>query len=98
MIAHSEVYINVNGRLIVEVTQKKALARVMSSNGSYYLDDKANKMPLSDQFSAHVPVVYSELKESNKEIFAQLLNTIHNDEFLKRSEERRVGKECGSRC
>lgn len=83
MIAHSEVFVDVNGKLHAEVTQKKALARVMSSNGSYYLDNKANKMPLSDQFSAHVPVVYGELKESNKEIFAQLLNTIHNDEFLK---------------
>ena len=83
MIAHSEVFTSIDGTLYVEVSQKKAIARVMNSNGSYYLDDKANKMPLSNQFSAHVPIVHGSINKKNKEVFAHLLRTINNDKFLK---------------
>ena len=63
MIAKSEVFVDVDGKLHAQVTQKKkAMARLMNSNGSVYIDENGNKMPLSDQFSAHVPVIYGELK------------------------------------
>ncbi len=83
MIAKSEVFVDVDGKLHAQVTQKKAMARVMNGTGSFYIDENGNKMPLSNQFSAHVPVVYGELKPKNKKVFSDLLNTISNDEFLK---------------
>ncbi len=83
MIAHSEVFVDVDGKLHAEVTQKKAVARVINGSDSYYIDEEGNEMPLSHQFSAHVPVVYGQLKARNKKVFARLLNTINNDEFLK---------------
>ena len=83
MIAKSEVFADVDGKLHAQVTQKKAMARVMNGTGSFYIDENGNKMPLSNQFSAHVPVVYGELKPKNKKVFSDLLNTISNDEFLK---------------
>ncbi len=61
------------------------MARVMNGSGSFYIDENGDKMPLSNQFSAHVPIVYGELKPNNREVFADLLNTINNDEFLKTS-------------
>ncbi|WKW46962.1 cell division protein FtsQ [Myroides sp. JBRI-B21084] len=83
MIAKSEVFVDVSGKLTALVTQKKALARVINSNKSYYFDENGNKMPLSQQFSAHVPVVYGTLKQKNKEAFSKMLNLINNDTFLK---------------
>lgn len=85
MIANSEVFVDVDGKLHAEVTQKKAMARVMNGSGSFYIDENGDKMPLSNQFSAHVPIVYGELKPNNRKVFADLLNTINNDEFLKTS-------------
>lgn len=83
MIAKSEVFVDVDGKLHAQVTQKKAMARVINANQSFYIDENGGKMPLSNQFSAHVPIVYGEVKAKNKEIFSNLLNTISNDEFLK---------------
>lgn len=85
MIANSEVFVDVDGKLHAEVIQKKAMARVMNGNGSFYIDENGDKMPLSNQFSAHVPIVYGELKPRNKELFSELLNIINNDAFLKTS-------------
>ncbi|HLW62935.1 MAG TPA: hypothetical protein VKY33_05995 [Flavobacterium sp.] len=83
MIAHSEIYVGVDGKLNAEVAQKTAIARVMNAGESYYIDENGEKMPLSEQFSAHVPIVSGQLKEENKERFAELLNKIFYDEFLK---------------
>lgn len=83
MIAHSEVYVGVDGKLHAEVTQKTAVARVMNAGESYYIDANGNQMPLSEHFSAHVPIVSGQLKTENKESFAKLLNKIFEDEFLK---------------
>src|SRR5690606_40486214 len=66
-----------------EVTQKTAVARVMNAGESYYIDANGNQMPLSEHFSAHVPIVSGQLKTENKENFAELLNKIFEDEFLK---------------
>ena len=83
MIASSQVFVDVDGTLHAQVTQKTAMARVMNANGSYYIDEHGNKMPLSNQFSAHVPVVWGVVKSKNKEVFSNMLNTINNDTFLK---------------
>ena len=83
MIAHSEVFVDINGKLHAEVTQKTAIARVINGTETYYIDANGNKMPLSKNFSAHVPIVFGQIKLANKENFASLLNTIFNDEFLK---------------
>lgn len=83
MIASSQVFVDVDGTLHAQVTQKTAMARVMNANGAYYIDEHGNKMPLSNQFSAHVPVVWGVVKSNNKEIFSNMLNTINNDTFLK---------------
>lgn len=83
MIAHSEVFVDINGKLHAEVTQKTAVARVINGTEIYYIDANGNRMPLSKNFSAHVPIVFGQIKPANKESFASLLNTIFNDEFLK---------------
>jgi len=85
MIASSQVYFNVDGVLNAHVVQKTAIARVLTDEGSYYIDSKGGKMPLSDNFSAHVPVVYGQLLPGNEAKFAEIMNTIYNDEFLKES-------------
>ena len=52
------VYPGVDGILKVKVTQRKPIARIFEGSGtSYYIDEKRQMMPLSDQYSARVPVV-----------------------------------------
>src|SRR5690606_26956393 len=85
MIASSQIYFDANGVLNAEVVQKTAIARVLTENSSYYIDKQGGSMPLSDHFSAHVPVVFGKISDRNREEFIRMLNVIFEDDFLKKS-------------
>lgn len=85
MIASSQVFFDANGVLNAEVVQKTAIARVLTGNGSYYIDKQGERMPLSNHFSAHVPVVLGKISERNREEFIRMLHVIFEDDFLKKS-------------
>lgn len=75
-IENAEVYISIDGKLIISLLQRIPILRVFASKGSFYIDDKGKVMPVSKKFTAHVPVAsgeiylnYSELLElTNREI------------------------------
>ncbi len=53
----AQVFSTVDGKLIVEVKQRTPVVRVINAfNESFYIDDCGVLMPMSDRFSAHVPV------------------------------------------
>lgn len=85
MIASSQVFFDANGVLNAEVVQKTAIARVLTGNGSYYIDKQGERMLLSNHFSAHVPVVLGKISERNREEFIRMLHVIFEDDFLKKS-------------
>jgi cell division protein FtsQ len=81
-IENCEVYYSVSGVLHVDITQKKPLLRVFDKKGSYYLDKKGNKMPLSSSYTAHVLVAngYIERLKDKKDLF-ELAVFINSDPF-----------------
>lgn len=83
MIEDADVFLDVHGVLHAEVQQKTAVARVLGNQSSYYIDSKGGTMPLSKEFSAHVPVVVGKVSKEYKENFTVFLDKIHTDEFLK---------------
>lgn len=52
----AEVYTLVDGRLKIRIWQREAIFRFLGSNG-YYIDSKAELMPLSNNFTKRVPIV-----------------------------------------
>ena len=85
MIENAEVFSTINGGLNVLIKQKTPIVRYVSSNAKYYLDNKGDKMPLSESFSARVPVVVGDFDMNNKEKYVLLFNEIAKDDFLKKS-------------
>ena len=85
MIEKSEVFVSIDGVLKAVVKQKTPIARVCNENESFYLDNKGNRMPLSDIFSERVPIVAGEIKEDNKKDLGELFSIIRNDDFLKKN-------------
>ncbi|MES2629873.1 MAG: hypothetical protein V4616_12980 [Bacteroidota bacterium] len=64
-----EVYTMLDGKLSVNVTQRRPIARVMPARGSgYYIDDKGRYMPLSKNYSARVFVVSGEITQRFRNI------------------------------
>lgn len=85
LIDDSEVYVGVDGKLKTVITQKTPIARVFDNNSSFYIDYKGNRMPLSENFSARVPLVYGEIKNTHSKNFVSLLKLVHDDDFLKKN-------------
>lgn len=85
MIEKSEVYVSVDGILNVSVTQKSPVARVFNTQGSFYIDKYGNPMPLSENYTARVPILTGDLNKKNKNSITKLLNTIYKDDFLRKN-------------
>jgi len=56
-IEKAEVYISIDGKLIITLNQRKPILRIFGKTGSFYIDHKGKVMPVSNKYSAHVPVV-----------------------------------------
>lgn len=57
-VKEATVYKTVDGCVKVKVRQRSPLFRVITKNhGSYYVDNEGGRMPLSNQYTARVPVI-----------------------------------------
>lgn len=84
-IESSEVFVTIDGKLNAEVKQKTPIARIYDRNSSFYIDYQGTKMPLSDNFSARVPLVSGHFSDDNKAELTRLFRHIYDDEFLKKN-------------
>ena len=82
MIKTAEVYLAVNGKVRADVIQRKPIARV-STNASYYVDDEGEYMPLSTNYTAHVPIVTGSVEKNNLVNIFTIASKVYEDEFLK---------------
>lgn len=85
MIEKAQVFSTVDGFLNTRITQKTPIVRVITDDESYYLDSKGNRMSLSENFSARVPLVTGEISERNCKPFLFLFNEIKKDDFLSKN-------------
>lgn len=82
MIENAEVYVNIDGIFGVTITQRKPIARIMGPE-SYYLDRQGKRMPLSEYYSARVPLITGISENELEELFP-LVDYIRQDPFLTR--------------
>jgi cell division protein FtsQ len=85
MIQKADVFVSVDGVLKAVVKQKTPVGRVFDETGSFYVDCEGNKMPLSDNYTARVPLLSGEITVVKKEKLSEVLRMITEDEFLKKN-------------
>jgi cell division protein FtsQ len=85
MIQKSEVFVSIDGVLKAVVTQRTPIARIFDEEGSFYIDNKGNKMPLSKIKTARLPLVLGEITAENESAMYGLLWFIYKDDFLKKN-------------
>ncbi len=85
MIEKSEVYVSIDGILTAKVVQKTPIARVFDATSSYYIDYHGRKMPLSEEFTARVPVVSGITTPKSLQQIVPVLQYIFKDSFLKKN-------------
>lgn len=84
MVEDASVYLTVDGILKTRIKQRTPIARVVTNNGSYYVDKQAKKMPLSANHSARVLLISGAIVETDTAKIFELVSVILNDEFLKK--------------
>jgi cell division protein FtsQ len=85
LIEKSDVFVSIDGVLKAMVKQKTPIARVFNGQSSFYLDYEGDRMPLSDNFTARVPLVSGVINKKNNEELAQLFRVIYDDDFLRKN-------------
>lgn len=58
-----QVYKTIDGKLVVNVKQRRPIVRIFSKNESYYIDDQGSLMPLSSKYTARILVINGNLNE-----------------------------------
>lgn len=88
----AETWLDANGELHIKIVQKQPIARVINKYGvNYYINENANKIPISGKFTTRVPVVTGNIQEgtyNSNMIETPVLNNvlkltrfIHNNTF-----------------
>lgn len=80
MVYQAQVFISIDGKIGAKIQTKKPIGRVLSSPG-FYIDEQGQPMPLSNLYTARVPVVTGEVL-LHLEALKKLLLIIRQDEFL----------------
>jgi len=57
MIKKTQAFLNIDGRLVINILQRKPIVRIEGNNGGFYIDDTKYIFPLVDHFTSYVPIV-----------------------------------------
>ncbi|MGC1473583.1 MAG: hypothetical protein WA775_13400 [Psychroserpens sp.] len=82
LIKQTQVFMAVDGLITAQIEQKKPIARV-STNASYYIDEKGSYMPLSTNYTARVPLVTGHVEKNALVNVHAIAAKIQSDAFLK---------------
>ncbi len=84
MIENAEIFLTLSGELGAIITQRTPVLRVANETETYYYDKLGEKMPLSDNYSARVPITTDTVSGKGRSDMITLSNIIRNDQFLKK--------------
>ncbi|MDC1080524.1 hypothetical protein OAQ15_00305 [Flavobacteriaceae bacterium] len=82
VILNAEVFMSTAKLLTVRVEERTPLLRIIGEE-SFYVDLDAVKIPLSDNFSAHVPLFFGNPSDEKIKELVVLIQKVNKDKFLK---------------
>lgn len=81
-----QAYTTIDGKLVLDVKQRKPIVRIYTNNESYYMDEGGYLMPLSQRYTARVLIIHGEINEPQKKRnqinFSSLNDSIKDKTFL----------------
>jgi cell division protein FtsQ len=84
LVRKSDVFIDVNGTMVIDIEQRKPIARFIDNKS--YLDEDGLVMPKSKYYSARVPVIKGYANTQDQlDLIYKLSNYIKEDKFLSQS-------------
>jgi cell division protein FtsQ len=84
LVRKSDVFIDVNGTMVIDIEQRKPIARFIDNKS--YLDEDGLVMPKSKYYSARVPVIKGYANSQDQlDLIYKLSNYIKDDKLLSQS-------------
>ena len=84
LVKKSDVFIDVNGTIVIDIEQRKPIARFIDNKS--YLDEDGLVMPKSKYYSARVPVIKGYTNSQDQlDLIYKLSNYIKDDKFFSQS-------------
>jgi cell division protein FtsQ len=84
LVRKSDVFIDVNGTMVIDIEQRKPIARFIDNKS--YLDEDGLVMPKSKYYSARVPLIKGYANTQDQlDLIYKLSNYIKDDKFLSQS-------------
>lgn len=80
----ANVYLNLNGHLNVDISQKIPAFRLSRNGETFYVDKKANEFRISKNYSHPVMLVVGDVKRSEYKDLIDFVNIINQDDFSKK--------------
>jgi len=80
----ASVSLSIDGRLQSVIKQRSPIVRIITDKESYYFDSKGVRVPLSDDYSARVPLVTGIENKIDLDNITALMQTIIADNFLQK--------------
>lgn len=62
-IKDAQVYKTIDGKIVINVKQRRPIARIFSKNDSYYIDEYGSLMPLSNKYTSRTVIINGNLNE-----------------------------------
>jgi cell division protein FtsQ len=84
MIENAELFLTLDDELKVNITQRVPVARFQNGMESYYIDRKGDRMPLSPNYTARVPLVLGAFNDEKEKEIYNLIQLINRDPFYKK--------------
>lgn len=84
MVENAEIYLTLSGELGAIITQRTPVLRVTCDTEAFYYDTQGKRMPLSDNYSARVPITADTISGQEDTQLIALSNIINRDDFLKK--------------
>lgn len=84
-IKNSEVYISIDGDLIIAVQQRNPIGRIISDKTSFYIDDESKVMTTSKIYSSNVPVIFNYSESISYDRIYEICDLVYNDDFLRKN-------------
>ena len=84
MVKKAQVYLTVNGELKSIIEQRQPIGRVEGIS-KFYLDKEGKPMPLSEVYTARVPIITGKVTGKSLEDIYVILKYINEDDFLRKN-------------
>ncbi len=80
----ANVYLNLNGKLNLDIKQRVPVFRLNRDGNDFYVDGKGTEFPISKTYSHPCMLVTGDVKRNEYEKLAELVEKIDNDDFSKK--------------